>query len=204
MSVTYRYLDPEREPESDVWFRYAACFSGLNYTDISKMPKVIVYEAYVNKSIRGEAARVWLAFLHEFLDEDQFVAIESEDDDNIIEFWLDCTGLNNKQAQLYLTAFRYLHEFSLGILSLVKIWRMMDAGPEGLFIAMCNLHAKSQFQGYGTGHALMCPYSLWPPGLLTISEFQDRLLNMQHDRVHQYFAKSSQPSILGQVVDPCF
>lgn len=202
MSVIYHYLSEEDEGY-DVHFRGAACFSSVRPLDRERMPKCIHYEA--KASCGPDLAMFWLAFIAEWLDEDRFIAIPRDEANHGIDFYLDTSDMNGYQALAYLTVFRYVDEFTHCVEFVHDLQKQFDATPDMLFIALCDIHAKGKEQGYGAGHAIG---STWAgehrPGMLTIDEFQERIIDDDITSVYGFFAKSTRKSILDQKVDPCF
>ena len=198
MSVTYRYIS-EDGPSFDVEYNSAPCFSSLSHQP--ERPHCIRYIAKINQD--KAPSDFWVAFISEWLDEDMFAVIPS-DDESRVEFWLDCKDMTLKQTLLYLTAFRYVEEFHDCCAKMMKIWRATTGSPEYLFIELCMIHSRGQEGGYGSGHSLASQYSSYMPGYLTITEFRKRMTDDNIRYVHEFFAKSNKPEPVFDKTDPCF
>lgn len=198
MSVTYIYIS-EDGPDYDVVYNSQPCFSSLNHQPAR--PHCIRYIAKINQD--KAPSDFWIAFIAEWLDEDMFAVIPS-DDESRVEFWLNCKDMTLKQTLLYLTAFRYVEEFHECCAKMLRMWRTTQGSPEHLFIELCIMHSKGEEYGYGSGHALASQYSSYIPGYLTITEFRERMIDDSILYVHQFFKKSNTPEPVFDKTDPCF
>jgi hypothetical protein len=167
----------------------AACFHSMG-GGFKGVPSSVIYPA-LNKCTLDEA-KFYYNFLEQILDKNLFTYKINDKNNFDVEF--KSKGLNRKQALLYLTAFRYIDEFSPCV---QKLNEDKNLDTEKLFEKFQEIHhlwvigKLAGGFGYGAGHSLMYDYKPdFTP--LKLKEFTDNLKNNAITQVHNFF-KGGQP-----------
>lgn len=187
------YYNEKKANGSIVNHHGTACFSGMGYNSDSIVS--VMYHAFIDDSLTNEVVEYYFGFLHKLFGKDRFTYsfVPNEHVKNNVDFILDTKGLSNKQKLLFLTAARYVDEFSEIVLDMWNKRETFKTDDDAFshFQLIHHLHMDRKFPirkhgGNMSGHGLMYPYGKkFSP--LTITEFQENIQNTETTNVHSFF-----------------